>query len=145
MKETYIEDFEAWKKSFTFSVDIEVRFSETDMFGHLNNTVPFVYFEQARIGLMNELDIMGNAMSKEAENIPVVADLQCDFLGQIFFGDTVKMHVKYAKIGGSSADIHYMGTVNGEVKLTGRGALVQINSKTGKPVKWSESQLQLVK
>lgn len=145
MKESYIEDFEVWKKEFTFSIDIEVRFSETDMFGHLNNTVPFIYFEQARIALMNSLNIMGNAMSKESENIPVVADLQCDFLGQIFFGDTVKLYVRYAKLGGASADIHYMGVVNDDVKLTGRGALVQINSKTGKAVKWTESQLALVK
>ncbi len=141
MKEAYIQDFEAWQNDFSFSVDIEVRFSETDLFGHLNNTVPFVYFEQARIGLMNDQKLMGAGLSTTSEKIPIVADLQCDFLGQIFFGETIQLYAKVAKYGSSSMDIHYMGVVNGEVRLTGRGALVQVDAKTGKAVKWSESQI----
>lgn len=145
MKESYIEDFEVWQKDFEFYSDIAVRFSETDLFGHLNNTVPFIYFEQARIDLLNKQPIMENAVSSEAKTIPVVADLQCDFLGQIYFGETVRVYVKYAKFGGSSVDIHYMGVVDGEVRLTGRSMLVQVDSKTGRSVKWTESQLEKIK
>lgn len=144
MKESYIEDFETWQKEFKFSVDITVRFSETDLFGHLNNTVPFIYFEQARIALLNKYAIIDDGLSTESKTIPVVADLQCDFLGQIFFGDTVKLFVKYAKFGSSSVDIHYMGVVDGEVRLTGRGALVQMDQSTGKSVKWTAKQLEKI-
>ncbi len=40
---TYIDDFEAWRKSFYFHIDIRIRFSETDMFGHMNNVSSFIY------------------------------------------------------------------------------------------------------
>ena len=41
MKASYIEDTQTWASEFTFSVQVPVRFSETDMFGHVNNTVVF--------------------------------------------------------------------------------------------------------
>lgn len=144
MKESYIEDYEAWQKDFEFFTDIKVRFSETDLFGHLNNTVPFIYFEQGRVELLQQKPIMDNGLTKESKTLPIVADLQCDFLGQIYFGETVRLFVKYAKFGGSSVDIHYMGVVDGEVRLTGRSTLVQVDGKTGRAVKWSESQLQKI-
>lgn len=144
MKESYIQDFEAWQKEFTFSIDIEVRFSETDLFGHLNNTVPFIYFEQARIALMKEYELVGANLSPDSPIVPVVADLQCDFLKQIFFGETIQMFAKFAKLGSSSVDIHYMGVVNGEVRLTGRGTLVQMNAHTGRAEKWSMPQIQRI-
>ena len=35
---SYIEEpFEEWRASFRFYVETTVRFSETDMFGHMNN------------------------------------------------------------------------------------------------------------
>jgi acyl-CoA thioester hydrolase len=52
-KINYIDEFTEWEETFTFSHSIKVRFSETDMFGHLNNTVPFVYFEEERIQFFN--------------------------------------------------------------------------------------------
>ena len=48
-KMEYINEIVSWEEEFEFFYQVKVRFSETDMFGHLNNTVPFTYFEQARI------------------------------------------------------------------------------------------------
>ncbi|MDE1454521.1 acyl-CoA thioesterase, partial [Bacillus paralicheniformis] len=43
----YIEEpFDTWCQSFSFFDEVSVRFSETDMFGHMNNVTPFVYFEE---------------------------------------------------------------------------------------------------
>lgn len=133
-KISYIEDFETWKEEFSFYTEIKVRFSETDMFGHVNNVSPFIYFEQARIEFMNDKGIY--KLGYSADIVPVVADLQCDFIDQMYFGDTLKIYVKANSVGNSSIDIHYLG-VNQDDKICiiGRGALVNINIKTGKPVK----------
>lgn len=133
-KISYIEDFETWKEEFSFYTEIKVRFSETDMFGHVNNVSPFIYFEQARIEFMNDKGIY--ELGYSADIVPVVADLQCDFIDQMYFGDTLKIYVKANSVGNSSIDIHYLG-VNQDDKICiiGRGALVNINIKTGKPVK----------
>ena len=55
MKVSYIRDLSSWAAGFSFSVPVSVRFSDTDMFGHLNNTVPFVYFEYARVEFMKHI------------------------------------------------------------------------------------------
>ena len=84
MKATYITDLSAWASEFTFSVPVSVRFSETDMYGHLNNTVAFTYFEYARIEFLKHVGLMNDWLNPEGSTIPVVADLQCDYLSRFF-------------------------------------------------------------
>lgn len=142
----YIDDMESWQKDFHFYLPIKVRFSETDMFGHLNNTVPFIYFEQARIDLFQSLGFMQDWTKPDHDTIPVVADLQCDFLSQVFFDEHIKLYAKVAEIGNSSMDIHYMGCKgDGNIAFTGRGRIVQISKKTGKSVPLSEEMLEKLK
>ncbi|MGX2960787.1 acyl-CoA thioesterase [Peribacillus sp. JNUCC 23] len=139
---SYIDNMEEWASSFQFKHPVKVRFSETDMFGHVNNTVPFMYFEEARIEYFKSIGFMQNWVHNAREEIPVVADLQCDFLEQLFFDDEIDVHVKVARIGNSSVDLHYMGTKEGKVCFTGRGTIVQISKKTGKSVVWTEEMKQ---
>ena len=47
-----------WREEFSFKVPVKVRFSETDMFGHVNNTVPFTYFEEARMEFLKSIGLM---------------------------------------------------------------------------------------
>ncbi|MGE7779575.1 acyl-CoA thioesterase [Peribacillus sp. NPDC097264] len=136
---SYIDNIKEWRNGFSFKHEIKVRFSETDMFGHLNNTVPFTYFEEARIEYFNSMGFMVDWSSAESDEIPVVADLQCDYIQQVFFNEQLTIHVKAAHVGNSSVDIHYMGTKeDGTICLTGRGTVVQVSKTTGKPVPLAE-------
>ncbi|RKL65976.1 hypothetical protein CR203_18070 [Salipaludibacillus neizhouensis] len=137
MKPDYIKDLETWKDEFQLFFPVSVRFSETDAFGHLNNTVSFVYFETARIEFFKETGLMQRWMSRTGENIPVTADLQCDYRKQIFFDEKLNIGVKVAKVGSSSLDLHYVIlNENKEVCMTGRGSIVQVSKKTGKSSAW---------
>ncbi|WP_338033011.1 thioesterase family protein [Lentibacillus sediminis] len=130
---SYIEDPAAWRSGFSFSVPIKIRFSETDMLGHVNNVSPFIYFEEGRIEFLKSI---GFWQEFEQENglIPVAADIQCDYHKQMFFGDAVRLYVKVAYIGTTSLDIHYMIVKDQEeITVTGRGRLVCVDTKTGKP------------
>lgn len=141
MRISYIEDMEQWMEDFTFSVPVSVRFSETDMYGHLNNTVPLTYFEYARIEYLKTAGHMVDWLNPKGTTIPVVADLQCDYMKQVFFDEKLSIFVKAAKIGNSSVDIHYMAkNSKDELVFTGRGSIVQINRKTGKAVPWKEEE-----
>ncbi|MBY0124008.1 thioesterase family protein [Bacillus sp. S/N-304-OC-R1] len=142
---SYIEDLSVWEADFDFFHEVKVRFSETDMFGHLNNTVPFTYFEVARIEFFKSKGFMQEWVNPKNETIPVVADLQCDFLKQVFFDERIQIFVKAASIGTSSVDLHYMGKKeDGTVCFTGRGTMVQISKKTGKGVAWTEEMKKLL-
>ena len=130
----YIHDFKEWQQTFTFSIPVTVRFSETDMFGHMNNVSPFIYFEQARIEFMKEAGMLLNN-TNDPGTVPVVGDLQCNYLKQLYFDDKIHVYVKADSIGTTSTDLHYM-IVNEyqDICLTGRGRLVFIDPGTGKPV-----------
>ncbi|MGS2775836.1 acyl-CoA thioesterase [Robertmurraya sp. GLU-23] len=138
-KVSYIHDFATWEQGFSYSNKIKVRFSETDMFGHMNNTVPFAYFEESRIEFFKHIGIMQDWVQKESTTIPIVADLQCDFLNQVFFDDILDIFVKIESVGNTSIDLHYLGKKqNGDVCFVGRGTMVQMCKCTGKGVPWTE-------
>ncbi|MGM7636476.1 acyl-CoA thioesterase [Bacillus sp. Hm123] len=138
-KIVYIEDWSQWEHGFRFFHPVSVRFSETDMFGHLNNTVPFVYFEEARIEFFKETGLMEDWVKEDSSTMIVVADLQCDFIQQVFFGEKLKIFVKAATIGQSSVDLHYKGVnQNGNICFVGRGRVVQISKDTHKPCSLTE-------
>ncbi len=142
---TYIDEFETWENTFEFYQPIQVRFSETDMFGHLNNTVPFAYFEEARIQYFNHIGFMQRWTDKSSDTIPVVANQQCDYLKQVYFGEQLKLYVKINQLGNSSMDIHYMAKDKEEsVCFVGRSTLVQMSKRTGKGEPWSEEMKQML-
>ncbi|MCG7335423.1 acyl-CoA thioesterase [Sporosarcina sp. ACRSM] len=145
MKQTYIHDLSSWVAGFTYSVPVQVRFSDTDMYGHLNNTVPFVYFEYARIEYFKHIGLMNDWLNPDGEKIPVVADLQCDFVKQVFFDEQLSIFVKAESVGKSSVDIHYMAkNENGDLVFTGRGAMVQVGRRSGKGIPWTEEEKSLL-
>lgn len=136
---TYIEDVNTWKEGFSFFIDVKVRFSEVDMFGHMNNTVPFVYFEQARIDYFKSLGFMQDWVKPDHETMIVVADLQCDFAKQVYFDEHIRLFVKAGEIGNSSVDLHYMGlNAKDDICFVGRGTMVQISKRTGKGAPWTD-------
>ena len=140
----YVKELKTWESEFKFYSTVTVRFSETDMFGHVNNTVPFTYFELARIDYFNALGFMNEWTNPKNETIPVVANLQCDFLKQVYYNQTLRIYVKAVNVGSSSVDLHYMGkTEEGDIAFTGQGTIVQISRYTGKSVPWDEESRKL--
>ncbi|TFJ93958.1 acyl-CoA thioesterase [Lentibacillus salicampi] len=137
-KASYIENMEKWRSAFTFFIPVKIRFSETDMFGHVNNVSPFIYFEEARIEFLKSIGLFDDDSNNGA--MPIVADLQCDYHKQIYFNEKLNLYVKVNHTGTTSFDIHYMG-LNGEDELclTGRGRMVYIKPDTGQPIPLSDA------
>ncbi|RYG74851.1 acyl-CoA thioesterase [Lentibacillus lipolyticus] len=134
---SYIEDMQQWRSEFSFYIPVNIRFSETDMFGHVNNVSAFIYFEEARVEFLKEAGFFDSG--EKNESIPIVADLQCDYHKQIYFDEKLKLYVKVNQIGTTSFDIHYLGVnKDSELCLTGRGRMVNLDAESGKPVPMSE-------
>ncbi|WP_010651079.1 acyl-CoA thioesterase [Oceanobacillus massiliensis] len=140
---SYIDDMDTWRSEFSFNIPVKVRFSETDMYGHVNNVSPFIYFEEARIDYIRSLGILLD-MNNNEQGI-IVADLQCDYLQQIYFTDMLRVYVKTAAVGNTSFDLHYMVVKgDGEIALTGRGRVVYINPEQGRPIPLTEEMKKLL-
>lgn len=82
--------FEEWRQSFSFFTEVSVRFSETDMFGHMNNVTPFIYFEEARIAYFKQRGIT----AQNSETMTVVASQQCDYMRQVMPYENLRIYVK---------------------------------------------------
>jgi acyl-CoA thioester hydrolase len=75
------------------------------------------------------------------EKASVVADLECQYLAQVFKKDKLSLYVRTAKVGRSSFDLEYalVDAATGQLKATGRGAMVFIDKKSGKSTPLPES------
>ncbi|MFE0558661.1 thioesterase family protein [Paenibacillus sp. FSL W8-0187] len=130
-KTTFIQpDPMTWLDTFHFEIPIKIRYCETDMLGHVNNVSYFMYFEQGRIEYFENLGLTEDLFSDK--KVSVVADLECQYLAQMYLKDPLKLHVRVAEIGRSSMDVQYAIVVDGTLKAAGRGTIVLIDTASGK-------------
>lgn len=130
-KATFIQpDPQSWLEKFHFSIPLKVRYCETDMLGHVNNVSYFMYFEQGRIEYFENLHLTEDLFSEKT--VSVVADLECQYLAQVYLKDPLKLHVRVARMGRSSLDVEYALVVHDQLKAAGRGTIVLVDTKSGK-------------
>jgi len=107
--------------SQTFSTPIELRFSDLDLYGHVNSVVYFSYLETARVKLFK--DFFQELTEKHI--FTLVARAECDYKLPILFGDELIVSVVVARIGRSSFDLDYRLHDGGEkTYATARTTLV---------------------
>ena len=87
----------------TFTTPIELRFSDLDLYGHVNSVVYFSYLETARLRLFR-----GYYLELAEKRIfTLVAHAECDYRIPILFGDKLLVSVVVARIGATSFDLDY--------------------------------------
>ncbi|MCZ8519758.1 MULTISPECIES: acyl-CoA thioesterase [Paenibacillus] len=143
-KASFIQpDPQQWLEKFHFHTNIKVRYCETDLLGHVNNVSYFMYFEQGRIEYFENLGLTGELFTQE--RVSVVADLECQYLAEVFLKDALKLHVRVAKLGRSSMDIEYALVVGEQLKAAGRGAIVLVDKTAGKSTQISEHARSIIR
>jgi len=83
-------------------LDVAVRFAETDAYGHMNNRVPFIYFEDVRTLMLEE-----TGYSLAEDGIIVVADAQCNYIRQVYPRTRLAVYAYPVHVGSASCDVHY--------------------------------------
>jgi acyl-CoA thioester hydrolase len=134
-----------WLEKFHFSIPLKVRYSETDMLGHLNNVSYFIYFEQGRLDYLEHLSLTDYLFNEEA--ITVVADLECQYLAQVYLKEPLRLHIRTASLGRSSLNLEYalIEETTGQLKAVGRGAIVRIDTKSGKSSRLPEAARDIIR
>ncbi|GGE47222.1 hypothetical protein GCM10011391_27550 [Pullulanibacillus camelliae] len=77
---------------------VQVRFSETDAIGHVNNVSYFIYLEQARVDFIKSLQ----ADREHPDLFLAVVSMTCDFIRQAFFDQVLIIETTVTDIGGKS-------------------------------------------
>jgi acyl-CoA thioester hydrolase len=126
-------NLEEEKAKYTFSMKLDIRWSDMDEMRHVNNAVYLTYFEQARVYYFQE------ACQWNWKELGVIlASAHVDYIRPVVFPNATYVHVRTSKLGNKSFDLHYLITsvVDGVEQLTTNGytTMVLYDYETNKSI-----------
>ena len=87
------------EKILIHTTNFVVRWGDMDGFGHVNNTVYFLYAQEARFALMHERNLHLNA-----HNIsPILGATSCKFIRPIVYPETVTVETWFSHVNDKKA------------------------------------------
>lgn len=122
---------------FANRLPIQVRFSDVDVIGHVNNIVYFAYYDTGKAAFMTEL--LGRNISWQ-EVDTVVANVDCAFIAPIFWGEQIEVLTTCVGIHDKSFRLLQMlrNSESGEVKSVCETVMVSFDPDTQKSAPLSE-------
>ena len=108
-----------------------VRWADQDAYGHVNNTVYFRFFEEARIRWLNDEAIIPDG----EEEGPVIVTTAATFHQELQYPATVRVELRTGRAGNSSLETFYrvLDAEDGRVYASGEAKVVWINQDSGRP------------
>lgn len=126
-----------------FSIEIKVRYCETDQMGLVHHGSYINYFEEARIAWISNLGFSYSEMEKSGIILPV-SKLNVSYLSPAYFDDDLLISVELAELPTSRLIFNYTIKKEEEVIVTGTTVLAFLNKETKKPVKCPDYMLEKV-
>ena len=126
-----------------FSIEIKVRYCETDQMGLVHHGSYINYFEEARIAWISNLGFSYSEMEKSGIILPV-SKLNVSYLRPAHFDDDLLVSVEIAELPTSRLIFDYTIKKEEEVIVTGTTVLAFLNKETKKPVKCPDYMLEKV-
>ena len=111
-----------------FEITLRPRVSETDMLGHINNVAVMGWFEEGRSYMVRE------ALGKPPRLPPfVLARMETDFRGQLFFGEEARVTSGVERFGTTSVTVRQRIEQGGRLCAEARCVLVHFDHGTQRP------------
>lgn len=105
---------------------IQIRFSDCDMLGHVNNAVYVTYFENARVYYLREL--LGKDWNWNQYSM-LVKKNEVEYFRPLLLNDDAEIFIKTDYIGNKSFTVSYELKVNDQVYTSGKTVLVCFDLK----------------
>ena len=101
--------------TFKIKTPIQIRMTDIDPLGHVNNGVFFSYYDIGRLHYLSQIDENTNW-----ENIDmVIVRTECDFMESIIYTDDISVETKIVEIGNKSIKMMQQIVDNtGKIKST---------------------------
>jgi len=124
-------------ESYPHHLTLATRWADNDVYGHVNNSVYYFYFDTVvnRWLIENGLLEIG-----KSEVIGLVVGTSCDYFSPISFPDMVTAGLRAAKIGNSSVTYEIGIFRNDEMMASAQGTFVHVyvDEKNRRPVPISD-------
>ncbi len=126
----------------THEAEVRVRFCETDMAGHVNNTSYFIYLEEARGKFFR--DIFPEHLNSVGRFI--LASTKCDYVSQAYFGQPLIIESWITHIGNKSFRFNHNIRDNdtGQVIAEAEATIVHFNYEEQKSESISEELREIL-
>ncbi|HEX7554894.1 MAG TPA: thioesterase family protein [Geothrix sp.] len=120
-----------------FSHPIEVRFSDLDVMGHVNNAVVVSYLEQARFQWWRSF-LGGRKFQEEGF---LMARVEVDYRQPILLGDEVRVELHCTRVGNTSFELSYRVTkgLGGDLFAEAKTVQVMLDFAIHRPKPIAES------
>ncbi|EEY78516.1 acyl-CoA thioester hydrolase, YbgC/YbaW family [Acinetobacter calcoaceticus RUH2202] len=126
------------RDQFKFFLDIQTRWADNDIYGHVNNVTYYSYFDTAANALLIQktgFDI------HQSQSIGLVVDSACSFFQELSFPEIIQVGVAIGKIGNTSLSYELAIFKQGQEQASAQGHFVHVfvDRETRKTVPISES------
>ena len=125
-----------------FTTKVTPRFGDMDVLGHINNTVPTVWFELARNPL---LKIFDPTLELKRETFTLImAHTDYDYVSQLYFQYEVEIRTFITRIGVKSFTVHHEAWQQGRLCVKGSAVLVHYDFNAEKTTPIPEDKKKLL-
>ncbi|MCC6450969.1 MAG: acyl-CoA thioesterase [Candidatus Aureabacteria bacterium] len=108
---------------------IEPRFGDADGMGHITNTALPLWFERARNRVYR---VFNPTLDLTRWNL-VMARLEVEYKGELFYGRDVEVRSSVSRIGETSFDVAQEAWQDGALRATGKVVLEQVDPAERRP------------
>jgi acyl-CoA thioester hydrolase len=117
----------------TFDFVANVRFLDTDKYGHVNNSVYFTYFEEARTEWLYKIENLINWAEDNSVQF-VIAEQSCKYILPLHHPNKIQIKQYISRIGPVSIEFYYELRLLGSdiILTTAKSKLALFNSTTGR-------------
>lgn len=118
---------------FPVVVTLPIQWGEQDMYGHVNNTVFFRWYETARVAYAERVGF--DQLMKTVGIGPILAAIHCNYRKQVKFPDTIQIGARVTRLGKSSLTMeHHAVSLNQQaVVADGDSTIVCFNYRDQRP------------
>ena len=125
-----------------FCLTVNPRFGDIDALGHVNNTVPSCWFENARMPLIRIFD---PELTLSRSNFPLIlAHTDYDFTGQIYISHEVEIKTWISRIGVKSFTVYHEAFQQGRLCVKGSAVIVYYDFIAEKSVPIPEDKKEIL-
>lgn len=123
---------------------IDVRFGDTDMFGHVNNAAFATFAETARLTFLR--DVLGGTPDRPGGDMGgvILARIAIDFRQQLLFGQSASVATEIERIGNSSITLVHQVISDGQVVADISSVVVAYDYEAQRPKPIPDSVRELL-
>ena len=121
---------------------VQIRFSDVDQFGHMNNSVYFSLYDLAKTTYIN--DVLGKRDWKKIAI--VVANINANFFAPVYFSDDIVIETSVIHLGNTSFTLLQRAVCDktGDVKCECKTVMVCFDLQINEPATLTEINKELI-